>query len=108
MAGNIAKISVEAVQAAISNYEARKSDFQNVVNGIKGAFFDLEDTWKGAAEQTYESQLRELLKNLETIFVSMDGAKAKLQLALQTYEETENAQVSAINAVEAGEGDYVV
>lgn len=108
MAGNIARISVEAVQAAISNYGQRKSDFQNVVNAIKSAFFDLEDTWKGVAEQTYEAQLRDLLKNLETIFTSIDGAIGKLQLAVQAYEETENTNVSAINAVDAGQGDYVV
>ena len=108
MAGNTAKMSVEAVQAAISNYDTRAHEFQDVVNGIKSVFFDLEDTWTGAAEQAYETQLRELLKNLQTIMNSMNGAKAKLQLAVQAYEAVEETNVSAINALDEGQADYVV
>ena len=108
MAGNIAKMSVDAVQAAMSNYDARSHEFLDVVNGIKSVFFDLEDTWTGAAEQAYETQLRELLKNLQTIINSMNGAKAKLQVAVQAYEETENTNVSAISGLDEGQADYVV
>mgnify|MGYP002866410148 CR=1 FL=1 len=79
-----------------------------MVNGIKGVMFDLEDTWTGAAEQTYEAQVRDLLKNLQTILNSIEGAKGKLQLAVQSYTELENENVSAINALDEGQGDYTV
>ena len=63
------------------NFEVRKHQFQDVVNAIKGVMFDLEDTWTGVAEQTYEAQVRGLLKNLQTILQAMEGAKGKLELA---------------------------
>ena len=51
MAGNQARLNESEVQAAISNFDTRKHEFQDVVNGIKSVMFDLEDTWTGAAEQ---------------------------------------------------------
>ena len=38
----------------------------------------------------------------------MDGAKSKLQLAIQSYSELENENVSAINALDEGQADYTV
>ncbi|MBQ8110569.1 MAG: WXG100 family type VII secretion target [Clostridia bacterium] len=108
MAGNQARLNESEVQAAISNFDTRKHEFQDVVNGIKSVMFDLEDTWTGAAEQAYEGQVRDLLKNLQTILNSMDGAKSKLQLAIQSYSELENENVSAINALDEGQADYTV
>ena len=107
MAGNQARLNESEVQAAISNFDTRKNEFQDVVNAIKNIMFDLEGTWTGAAEQAYEGQVRELLKNLQTILVSMDGAKSKLQLAITSYSEMENENVQAINALDEGQGDYI-
>lgn len=106
MAGNIAKMSPEAVQAAISNFSTREHEFMDVVNAIKGVMFDLEGTWTGVAEQTYENQVRALLKNLETIQQSMEGAKGKLQLAINAYQETEGKNVSAISGVDSTPAAY--
>ena len=108
MPGNQARLNEAEVQAAISNFDTRKHEFQDVVNAIKSMMFDLEDTWTGVAEQAYETQVRELLKNLQTILNSMDGAKAKLQLAIQSYQEMEDSHVSAINALDEGQADYMV
>lgn len=108
MPGNTARLNESEVQAAISNFDTRKHEFQDVVSAIKGVMFDLEDTWTGVAEQAYESQVRDLLKNLQTILNSMEGAKSKLQLAVQSYSELENENVSAINALNEGQGDYAV
>ena len=108
MAGSQARFNESEVQAAISNYDARKGEFENIVNAIKGAMFDLEETWTGTAEQTFRGQLSDLLKNLQTILTSIDGAKAKLQLAITTYQEVESENVTAINAVNEGQGDYTV
>ena len=108
MAGNQARLNESEVQAAITNFETRKHEFQDVVNGIKSVMFDLEDTWTGAAEQTYESQVRELLQNLSTILNSIEGAKSKLQLAVQSYADMENESVNATNNLDEGQADYMV
>ena len=108
MAGNIAKMSVEAVQAAITEFDSREHEFNDAVNAIGNTMFNLEGTWTGEAEQAFENRLRELMNNVKTIINSMEGAKAKLQLAISSYEETEATQTSAINAVNEGESDYVV
>lgn len=108
MAGNQARLNESEVQAAISNFDSRKHEFQDVVNAIKSVMFDLTDTWTGVAEKAYEQQVRDLLKNLQTILNSMDGAKAKMQLAIQSYQELEDTNVSAINALDEGQADYVV
>ncbi len=108
MAGNTMRMNVEAVQAAMSNYDARKNEFQTVVNTIKTTLFDLEGTWTGAAEKAYEGQARQLLQNMGTILNALDGAKGKLQVAINAYEAVEAAQKGAIDALDAGKSDYVV
>ena len=108
MAGNMSRLSEGEVRAAIMNFEVRKHQFQDVVNAIKGVMFDLEDTWTGVAEQTYEAQVRGLLKNLQTILQAMNGAKGKLELAIQSYQAMEHENVAAINALEGGQADYTV
>lgn len=108
MAGSTMRMNVEAVQAAMSNYDARKNEFQDVVNTIKTTLFDLEGTWTGAAEQAYENQARQLLQNMNTILNAIEGAKGKLQVAINAYEAVESAQKAAIDAVDPGKSDYVV
>ena len=106
MAGSTARFSPEAVQGAIANFNSRSTEFNTVVMTLKSTMFDLEGTWTGAAEQTYEQQARQLFNNLQTITNSIQGAVGKLQLAISSYEQTEQAQQSAINAVQEGQAGY--
>ena len=107
MAGSSIYMNKAEVEATRGQYESQKAEFLSIVNTIKSTLWDLEGTWTGKAEQTYEAQARELLNNLQTIEQSLDGAMEKLNLAIQTYETVEKAQQAAINAVDAGASDYV-
>ena len=107
MAGSSIYMNKAEVEATRGQYESQKAEFLSIVNTIKSTLWDLEGTWTGKAEQTYEAQARELLNNLQTIEQSLDGAMEKLNLAIQTYETVEQAQQAAINAVDAGASDYV-
>ena len=108
MPGNTARMNEAEVRAAIMNFNVRKHQFQDVVMSLKGVMFDLQDTWTGVAEQTYEAQVRALLKNLQTILQAMEGAKGKLELAIQSYHAMEAENAGHINALDAGQGDYTV
>lgn len=101
------RMSPEAVQAAIANFNSREHEFSDVINTIKGTMFDLQGTWTGAAEQAYEGQTRALLQSLQTILQSMEGAAGKLQLAINSYQENESAQQAGINAVDSTPVSYV-
>lgn len=107
MAGTNVRVSAEELQAAMSNFETRKNDFQEVINGIKSILWDLEGTWTGVAEQAYESQARDLMNNMQVIMQSMDGAKGKMQLVLNSYMELEEDRVGGFNALDEGTPDYV-
>lgn len=98
---DIARMSPEAVQGVIANYQSRSHEFHDVVEAIKGTMFDLQGTWTGAAEQAFEGQVRALLANLTTVEQSVQGAIGKLQLAIAKYEEVERKNVAGANAVES-------
>ena len=105
---DLGRMSVEEVENAINNFEARRHEFEDVTNVIGSTMFDLTGTWTGAAEQAFEGQARQLLNNLKTIMNSMEGAKGKLQTAIAAYEATEEAQSGSINAVNSTPVSYNV
>lgn len=100
--------STEEVNAAISNFNQRKNDFEAVFNGIKSTMFDLTGTWTGAASQAFETRTRELIDTLSSIQNSMDGAIQKLQTAINAYENTDNTNKAGIEGLDRGTGDYYV
>ena len=67
MAGSSIYMNKAEVEATRGQYESQKAEFLSIVNTIKSTLWDLEGTWTGKAEQTYEAQARELLNNLQTI-----------------------------------------
>lgn len=108
MAGNNIKMNVSEVQTAITNFETRKNEFQDSVNTIASTMLFLASSWTGTAEQTFQRQITDMLKNVKTIMESIEGANARLKLAISSYEETENAQSAALNALDEGASSYVV
>ena len=68
MAGSSIYMNKAEVEATRGQYESQKAEFLSIVNTIKSTLWDLEGTWTGKAEQTYEAQARELLNNLQTLW----------------------------------------
>ena len=102
----ITKMNVEDARAATQDYKNKSTEFITAVQALESTMFNLQGTWKGAAEQAYETQARELFKNLRSITNSIDGAVERVEFAIQQYDEVEGQNQSAINAVDEGQADY--
>ncbi|MBQ4089710.1 MAG: WXG100 family type VII secretion target [Clostridia bacterium] len=93
------KVSVEALENAISTFNTKKETFLSTFDKIKLTVFDLGGTWTGDASNAFESQVRELTTKLKTIETSMEGAVSKLQTVITEYQRVESENVSGSDAL---------
>lgn len=93
------KVSIEALETAISTFNTKKDTFMGIFDRIKLTVFDLGGTWTGDASNAFESQVRELTAKLATIETSMNGAVGKLQTVISEYQNLETTNVNSAEAL---------
>lgn len=96
------KMSREAMQTAISNFETRKASLENAYLKISNEVRVLDGTYHGEASERFKSQFDQLYKNLQQNETVMSNVIANLKTALSTYEEFEQAAANLINNAEEG------
>ena len=64
MAGSITRVSVEALNKAISDYNARKQEMQVAYLQISNTVRQLNVTWTGSSSKKFADQFDQLYKNL--------------------------------------------
>lgn len=106
MADGMTRVSIPALEEAISNFETKKNSMEIAYLKISNAVRELGSTWKGASSDKFEQQFAEMYKNLQQTEERMDGAIAKLRTAMETYQEVEDANRAASEALESGNTMY--
>ena len=96
------KMSREAMQTAISNFETRKTSQENAYLKISNEVRVLDGTYHGEASEKFKSQFDQLYKNLQQNETVMGNVIANLKTALEIYEEQEQIATNLINNAEEG------
>lgn len=96
------KMSREAMQTAISNFETRKASLENAYLKISNEVRVLDGTYHGEASEKFKSQFDQLYKNLQQNETVMGNVIANLKTALEIYEEQEQIATNLINNAEEG------
>lgn len=96
------KVSQEAFNSAIQNFEARKAALQVAYMKVFIEVHQLDSVWKGEANATFTEKFGELYKNVEKTEQVMDNIIGKLKSALSTFESEESNVASMISSAEEG------
>ena len=83
------RISKEAMEEAIKNFESRKTALENSYLKISNEVRTLDGTWHGEASEKFKTQFDGLYENLKQNETVMSNVISNLKTALNIYEETE-------------------
>lgn len=100
MAEMITRVSVQALEEAIQTFENKKMAMENAYLNISNDVRTLDGTWHGDASEKFKARFDDLYKNLQTTERGMDEAIGKLRTAIQVYQEVEEANKAASDALE--------
>ncbi|MGN0802973.1 MAG: WXG100 family type VII secretion target [Candidatus Faecivicinus sp.] len=106
MANGITRVSIPALEEAITTFENKKVALENAYLKISNDVRELDTTWHGEASEKFKARFDELYKNLQVTEERMDGAIAKLRTAVQTYQEVEDENRAATEALDEGNVSY--
>lgn len=106
MANEMTRVSIPALEDAIRNFEMKKNSLEIAYLKISNEVRELGGTWKGESSNKFEAQFDEMYKNLKQTEERMDGAIAKLRTAMQVYQEVEDANRAAADALAEGNTAY--
>ncbi|MBQ4159005.1 MAG: WXG100 family type VII secretion target [Clostridia bacterium] len=96
------RVSQEAIEAAISNFEARKTALENSYLKISNEVRTLDGTWHGEASEKFKAQFDTLYGNLKQNETVMSNVISNLKTALSIYQEQEAKASALINSLEEG------
>ena len=102
MSGSITRVSIEALNKAISDYNARKQEMQVAYLQISNTVRQLNVTWTGSSSKKFADQFDQLYKNLEQTEQQMDSATKKLEQARDLYQQAETEAKSLLQQAEEG------
>jgi WXG100 family type VII secretion target len=101
MAGET-RVSIAALNAAISKYEQKRSDLSTAYLKINDVFTNLESTWKGAASQKMREQFSTMYATLRQTDDRMESAISKLKQAAEIYQATDSEASNMVNSANEG------
>lgn len=96
------RISEDALRTAISNYETKRTELENVCLKISNEVRVLDGTWHGEASEKFKSQFDDMYSKLKQSDTSMANIVSKLKQALDTYQKVETEIQNMINQAEEG------
>ena len=94
------RLSQEAMEEAISNFESRKIALENAYLKISNEVRTLDGTWHGEASEKFKNQFDGLYQNLKQNETVMSNVIKNLKAALAIYEEKEEAARTLIEALD--------
>ncbi len=106
MPNGITRVSIPALEEAIQTFEAKKAALENAYLKISNEVRTLDGTWHGEASEKFKASFDALYKNLQVTEERMDVAISKLKTAVQTYQEVEDANRAATDALDEGNVSY--
>lgn len=95
-------MSSEALEAAISNYEARKAAMENTYLKISNEVRVLDGAWDGEASEKFKTSYDNLYKNISKTEAVMSNIITKLKKALEEYRGASDAAKSAAESLDVG------
>ena len=96
------RMSKDAMQEAISNFETRKMALENTYLKISNQVRELDSTWHGEASEKFKAQFEDMYKNLKQNETVMSNVISNLKTALSTYEAEETSAEALINSLSEG------
>ncbi len=96
------RVSKEAIEKSISEFEARKSGLENAYLKISNEVRELDSTWHGEASEKFKTQFESLYQNLKQNETVMSNVISKLKTALEIYVEQEKIVATLFNNAEEG------
>ncbi len=95
------RANIPAMRQAVKTYEAKRDAMQLAYLKISEAVtHDVQ--WKGASGDKFREQFNSLYQNLRQTETQMDSAIAKMNQAIDIYEQTEQEAQSIMNTIEEG------
>ena len=94
------RLSQDAMEAAINNFEARKNAFENVCKKIADEVKTLDGTWQGEANEKFNTQFEAMHQNLQQNITAMTNIINNLKKALSIYEAKEEVVTKMMDALE--------
>ena len=95
-------LTTEALEAAISNYEARKAAMENTYLKISNEVLALDGVWKGKASEQFKASYRELYKNISDTDTVMSNIIKHLKESLSEYQGASERSKSAAENLDVG------
>lgn len=96
------RVSEEALQAAIANYETKRVELENTCLKISNEVRVLDGTWHGEASEKFKSQFDEMYNKLKQSDTAMCNIVSNLKKALETYTNVETEIRAMFDSVEEG------
>lgn len=96
------RVSEEALQAAIANYETKRVELENTCLKISNEVRVLDGAWHGEASEKFKSQFDEMYNKLKQSDTTMANIVSNLKKALETYINVEKAIESVLANAEEG------
>ena len=100
------RVSIPALQDAITNFENKKAALENAYLKISNEVRNLDATWHGEASEKFKSQFDAMYKNLQQTEERMEGAITKLNKAVEIYEEVDEQVKTGAENLEEGKASY--
>lgn len=96
------KLSKEAMETAISNFETRKAGLENAYLRISNEVRTLDGTWNGEASEKFKAQFETLYQNISQSEQVMTNIIESLRKALAEYTDIEAQASNAFSALDTG------
>ena len=86
MANGQVKVTAEALAKAISDYEARKGEFEEQYQAIKGIIDELFNNYKSEAATAFHEKFEAIYGNMSQTSAQMENAIDKLKKVNEIFQ----------------------
>ncbi|MBQ8088419.1 MAG: WXG100 family type VII secretion target [Clostridia bacterium] len=102
MADSTTRVSIPALQDAISTYQQKRDALKMAYMSINDEVTKAHSTWTGDAANKFVEQFAQMYRNLSETDVQMEGAITKLNKVMEEYEAVESRARSLMESAQEG------
>ena len=95
------KVTTEEVRAKAQEITTQKSMMEAYMQDMASKVSQLGNYWKAASGETYIDKYQNVTSNIQKSLDVLEQHVTNLQQAADRYDELENAQSQAVNALDA-------
>ena len=95
------KVTTEEVRAKAQEITTQKSMMEAYMQDMASKVSQLGNYWKAASGETYIEKYQNVTSNIQKSLDVLEQHVTNLQQAADRYDELENAQSHAVNALDA-------